>query len=107
MPEAADLSALLIRDPASTFFLRVCGESMNGAGIHDGDLLIVDRALPPRPGHVVVAELEGCFTLKRLVRHRGRWRLEAANPSYPAIELGVAGAVTRLWGVALHVIRRL
>ena len=53
-----DLNDQLIRHPTSTFFLRVSGESMLGAGIHHGDLLVVDRSLDPRPGRVVVAVLE-------------------------------------------------
>jgi DNA polymerase V len=105
-----DLHTLLIRDPAATLFLRVSGDSMDGAGIHAGDLLVVDRALAPRCGHVVVALLEGAFTLKRLVRRRRHWWLEAAHPAYPPIALGTAGSGdgdARLWGVAVHVIRRL
>lgn len=78
-----DLNEQLIRHPSSTFFLRVSGESMGGAGILHGDLLIVDRSLEPRPGRIVVAVLDGAFTLKRLARHRGRLRLEAAHPAYP------------------------
>ena len=77
-----------------------------GAGIHDGDLLVVDRSLDPRPGRVVVAVLDGAFTLKRLTRHRGRLRLEAANPAYPALELHRCGDV-QIWGVAIHVIHPL
>lgn len=66
-----DLNEQLIRHPSSTFFLRVSGDSMTGAGIHHGDLLVVDRSLEPCPGRVVVAVLDGAFTLKRLARHRG------------------------------------
>ena len=58
-----DLNDVLIRHPSSTFFLRVSGDSMRGAGILDGDLLVVDRAIEPRSGRVVVAVLEGAFTL--------------------------------------------
>ena len=101
-----DLNEQLIRHPTSTFFLRVSGESMTGAGIHDGDLLVVDRSLDPRPGRVVVAVLDGAFTLKRLVRHRGRLRLEAAHPNYPPLELHRCGDV-QIWGVAVHVIHPL
>ncbi len=101
-----DLNEQLIRHPSSTFFLRVSGDSMTGAGIHHGDLLIVDRSLEARPGRIVVAVLEGAFTLKRLARHRGRLRLEAAHPSYPAIDLHDADDV-RLWGVAVHAIHPL
>ncbi len=101
-----DLNEQLIRHPSSTFFLRVSGDSMIGAGIHHGDLLIVDRSLEPRPGRIVVAAVEGAFTLKRLARHQGRLRLEAAHPAYPPLELSDADD-TRLWGVAIHVIHSL
>jgi|TARA_B100002052_G_scaffold32282_1_gene24988 DNA polymerase V len=101
-----DLNEQLIRHPTSTFFLRVSGESMLGAGIHHGDLLVVDRSLDPRPGRVVVAVLDGEFTLKRLVQHQGRLRLEAANPAYPPLELHRCGDV-QIWGVAIHVIHPL
>ena len=70
-----DLNEQLIRHPSSTFFLRVSGDSMTGAGIHHGDLLVVDRSLDPRPGRVVVAVLDGAFTLKRLARYCGHLRL--------------------------------
>ena len=101
-----DLNEQLIRHPGSTFFLKVSGESMTEAGIHDGDLLVVDRSLDPRPGRVVVAVLDGAFTLKRLVRYRGRLRLEAAHPNYPALELHRCSDV-QIWGVAIHVIHPL
>ena len=101
-----DLNDQLIRHPTSTFFLRVSGDSMTGAGIHDGDLLVVDRSLDPRPGRVVVAVLDGGFTLKRLMRHQGRLRLEAANPSYPPLDLQSCDDV-QIWGVAIHVIHPL
>ncbi|APD48623.1 translesion error-prone DNA polymerase V autoproteolytic subunit [Synechococcus sp. CS-602] len=101
-----DLNEQLIRHPSSTFFLRVSGDSMTGAGIHHGDLLIVDRSVEPRPGRIVVAVLEGAFTLKRLALHRGRLRLEAAHPAYPPLELSDADDL-RLWGVAIHAIHPL
>ena len=101
-----DLNEQLIRHPTSTFFLRVSGHSMTDAGIHDGDLLVVDRSLDPRPGRIVVAVLDGAFTLKRLTRHQGRLRLEAAHPDYPPFELHNTGDV-QIWGVAIHVIHPL
>ncbi|QEY31550.1 translesion error-prone DNA polymerase V autoproteolytic subunit [Synechococcus sp. RSCCF101] len=101
-----DLNEQLIRHPASTFFLRVSGESMTGAGIHHGDLLVVDRSLDPRPGRVVVAVLDGAFTLKRLVRRGGVLQLEAAHPDYPPLDLRRSGDV-QLWGVAIYAIHQL
>ena len=101
-----DLNEHLIRHPISTFFLRVSGDSMTNAGIQHGDLLIVDRSLDPRPGNVVIAVLDGAFTLKHLKRHEGRLRLEAANPNYPSLELNQYNDV-QIWGVAIHVIHSL
>jgi len=101
-----DLNEALIRHPSSTFFLRVSGDSMTGAGIHHGDLLVVDRSLEPRPPRIVVAVLDGAFTLKRLARQRGQLLLEAANPAYPPLELRHCGDV-QIWGVAIHVIHPL
>ena len=77
---------------------------MQEAGIGHGDLLIVDRGLEPRPGQIVVACLDGYFTLKRLVAHQGRLRLEAAHPDYPPLELDFCNGAC-IWAVALHVIR--
>jgi DNA polymerase V len=101
-----DLNDVLIRHPSSTFFLRVNGDSMRDAGILNGDLLVVDRAVEPRAGRVVVAVLDGGFTLKYLNRHQGRWRLEAAHPDYPPLELGDCDDA-RIWGVAIHAIHSL
>ena len=69
-------------------------------------LLVVDRSLEPRPPRIVVAVLDGAFTLKRLARQSGQLRLEAANPAYPALELQRCGDV-QIWGVAIHVIHPL
>ena len=97
--------------------LRVGGDSMQGAGIQPGDLLVVERNRAPRNGQVVVALLAEGFTLKRLAWRQQRWLLEAAHPAYPSLALGTALATARdpagsadaarLWGVALHAIRRL
>ena len=77
-----DLNQELIHHPSSTFFLRVSGQSMTGAGIHDGDLLIVDRSLTPIPNQIVIAILDGSFTVKRLIQKSNTLFLEAAHPSY-------------------------
>lgn len=85
-----DLNAYLVKRPAATYFLRVAGDSMNGAGIFDGDLIVVDRSLEPADGDIAVASVDGEFTVKRF-RSRGRevW-LEPANPAYPAIRFSGA-----------------
>ncbi|MDA1089308.1 MAG: translesion error-prone DNA polymerase V autoproteolytic subunit [Proteobacteria bacterium] len=101
---ALDLNEHLIRHPAATFFLRVTGESMTGAGIHSGDLLIVDRSRSPGDGDVVIAVIDGELTVKRLHRRRGRIRLLAENPRYPPIEIST-GQDLHIWGVVIHTIR--
>jgi phage repressor protein C with HTH and peptisase S24 domain len=100
---AANLAQLLIRDPRHTVLVRVRGESMRGAGIHPGDLLVVERRPTASAGQVVVAQLRQGLTLKRLVERQGAWWLEAAHPDYPALALGEG----RIWGVAVHRIRHL
>lgn len=96
-----DLNKHLIHDITSTFLVRVSGHSMDGAGISDGDELVVDRSLEPVDGNVVVAIIDGELTIKRLRLERGRVRLAAENPDYPDIivpelsEVSVWGVVTR------------
>lgn len=100
-PEAPlDLHRLLIQHPSSTFFVRAAGESMLGAGIHSGDLLVVDRAREPRHGDVVVAQVDGDFTVKRLDRRTrpGGIVLRAENPAYQPIVSTAARPIT-VWGV--------
>ena len=101
-----DLNEQLIQNPSSTFFLRVSGESMTGAGIHNGDLLIVDRSVNAQPGKIVIAILDGEFTVKQLTYHQGQIYLEAHHPNYPAIDLRNYGEV-QIWGVAIYTIHNL
>ena len=101
-----DLNEQLIQHPESTFLLRVSGDSMIGAGIHNGDLLVVDRSLEPRPGHIIVAVLDGAFTLKRLSLKNGVLFLEADHPNYQPIDLRRYENV-QVWGVAMHSIHSL
>ena len=90
-----DLNELLVKRPAATFFVKVQGESMIGEGIHDGDLLVVDRSLRPASGDVIIACVDGDFTVKtyrRIKRDGGRGmrdeiRLEPANPDFLVIVL--------------------
>jgi DNA polymerase V len=80
-----DLNELLITHPSATFFWRVRGTSMLGAGIADGDILVVNRALVPHHGDVVVAEVDNDFTVKYLHKRAGRVKLRAADPTFPDI----------------------
>ena len=82
-----DLNLHLIRRPAATFFIRAQGESMRDAGIYDGDLLVVDRAIAPQAGDIVIAVLHGDLTVKRLRKSNGALILYAENPDFPDIAL--------------------
>jgi len=104
--KSLDLNELLIKRPAATFFVRVEGESMLGAGIHPDDILVVDRSLTPGAGKIVVCALNGELTVKRLAREDQQWRLVAANPGYPDIAIH-EGLETIIWGVvtaSIHLI---
>ena len=82
-----DLNELLVKRPAATFFVRVSGDSMIGAGIHDGDILVVDRSLRPASGDVIIACVDGDFTVKTYRRDKDGVRLEPANPNFPEIRI--------------------
>ncbi|MBI5519619.1 MAG: translesion error-prone DNA polymerase V autoproteolytic subunit [Desulfovibrio sp.] len=101
-----DLNEHLISHPAATFFVRAVGDSMLGAGIHDGDLIIVDRAVEAHAGKVVMAAIGGELTLKRLERKGERLLLAPANPDYPSFDV-TDREDFEIWGVATHVIHRL
>ncbi|NSX37702.1 translesion error-prone DNA polymerase V autoproteolytic subunit [Pseudarthrobacter oxydans] len=94
-----DLNAHLIKDITSTFVVRVTGDSMEQAGISDGDELIVNRALEPRDGSVVIAVLDGELTVKRLRLNATGVVLQAENPKYPDIRVPALSELT-IWGVA-------
>ena len=89
----------------ATFFLRVQGDSMQGAGIYDGDLLVVDRSISVKSGQVVIAVIDGEFTVKRLQKRGGVTWLKSENPNYPPIELR-EGQELEVWGVVSHVVHK-
>jgi DNA polymerase V len=105
MEGALDLNALMVRRPHATFFVRVTGESMRDAGIYDGDLLVVDRAETPRNGSIVLAVLDGEFTVKRWRKEKGVWMLQAEHPDYPPI--AVSERAFEIWGVVTYAVRAL
>jgi DNA polymerase V len=103
---ALDLNEHLIEHPAATYCVRASGNSMIGGGIHDGDLLIVDRAVEPRDGCIAIAVVDGELTVKRIRRQGERILLMPDNRNYPAIEVG-AEADFLVWGVCRFVIHAL
>ncbi len=100
-----DLNELLIASPPSTFMFRVEGQSMIGAHIHDGDLVIVDRALEARDKDIVMVVIDGEFTVKRLRRVSGRAWLQPENKDFPCIELSEEREGS-IWGVVTGGVRQ-
>lgn len=101
-----DLNEYLIKHKAATFFVRVTGDSMLGAGIHDDDLLIVDRALEAHDKSVVIAIVNGEFTVKRIKKENGRVWLMPDNKNYQPMEM-TEGSELEVWGVVTNVIHKL
>ncbi|MDD3702668.1 MAG: translesion error-prone DNA polymerase V autoproteolytic subunit [Victivallaceae bacterium] len=95
-----DLNELLVKKPAATFFVRAAGDSMNGAGINSGDILVVDRSLEAVDGSIVIVAIDNEFTVKYLRKDKSGIRLEAANSKFKSIvftddmELRLFGVVT-------------
>lgn len=100
-----DLTEMLVKHPQATYLLRVSGESMKGCGIFDGDTLVVDKAIKPRHGHIVVAVVDGEFTVKHLYLRAGRTKLCAANPTFPDI-IPHEGQTIEVWGVVTSSIKQ-
>jgi DNA polymerase V len=98
-----DLNEHLIRHEAATFFVKVKGDSMIGAGIHSGDLLIVDRALEPIDHSVVIAVVNGELTVKRIAKRSGKLLLVPDNGNYEPLHI-TACTDFEVWGVVTHVI---
>ena len=103
--ESLDLNSLLIKRPASTFVVKVSGDSMLNGGILSGDLLVVDRSLHGCDNNIVIAAVNGEMTVKRLVQSNDRWILRPDNPSYPDI-IPDQHADFFLWGVVTAVVRK-
>lgn len=102
---ALDLNTYLIRNKTATFFFRVIGDSMTAANIHDGDLLVVDRSIEPRHGHIVLAVLNNEYTVKRLHQLNGVIELRAENPAYQPIRFREHDEL-QVWGVVTGAVSR-
>ena len=99
--ENIDLNEHLISNPFSTFFLRVKGDSMINAGIKDKDLIIVDKSLIAKPGNIVIAMIDGEFTIKRLSIKNDELYLKAENHNYPDFNFKNHIDV-QIWGVVIY-----
>lgn len=98
-----NLHDLLVKDPNNTFLVRVSGLSMLNAGIHENDILIVDRSLAAVPGKIVVAAIDGQLTVKRLQINNNKLVLMPENPDFPVLDVEEESNV-HIWGVVTNVI---
>ncbi len=99
--ENIDLNEHLISNPFSTFFLRVKGDSMINAGIKDKDLIIVDKSLIAKPGNIIIAMIDGEFTIKRLSMKNDELYLKAENHNYPDFRFKNHIDI-QIWGVVIY-----
>ena len=100
-----DIAAYIVRNPSTTFFVRVEGHSMTGDGIFPNDILVVDRSLRATSGSVIVAYLHGEFTVKRLIKDIGCWSLVPSHPDYTPIVVTEDDDFL-IWGVVSFVIHK-
>ena len=101
-----DLNDIFIKNQQATFLMRVAGESMRDAGIDDGDIVLVDRAIAPAHGHVVIAVVESEFICRRLARQGAELSLCAGDPALADIHPR-EGEEFQLWGVVTTVMKSL
>jgi DNA polymerase V len=101
--EAIDLNKYLVTNPSATFMIRVEGDSMIGAGIFSNDVLVVDKSKDPKNGDVIVAVLNGEFTIKRFIKENGVYYLKPENPDYQDIVLNNHSGF-QIWGVVTYVL---
>jgi phage repressor protein C with HTH and peptisase S24 domain len=101
-----DFNELLVQNPAATFAVRIAGESMTGAGLFPGDIAVVDRSLTPANGCIVLALIDGEFTIKRYQMSGGAVVLRAENPAFEDIAIAEETGL-EIWGVLRHSIRML
>mgnify|MGYP002662002571 FL=1 len=103
--EGLDLNDYLVRHRAASFLFTVQGYSMQGAGIVDGDKVVVDRSIDPQHNHIVIAVVDGEYTIKRLYWRGSRIELRPENPAFQPICFS-DGSQLEIWGVVVGVVRR-
>ena len=103
-----DIREYLIKNPEATFLVKATGESMNNAGILDGDILIVDRSIEPKHNSIVITSIDGELTVKRLIIkfENEKSYLQSENSKYPNIELGLESNI-KIWGVVTYAIHHI
>lgn len=100
-----DINDLVVKHPAATFFVRVEGDSMTGAGIFSGDVLVIDRSIEPRDGKIVVAAINGEMVVKRLQKKGNEQLLVSENDAYDPIKVSEDENCT-IWGVVVGSVRQ-
>ncbi|GGG18331.1 LexA family protein [Pontibacter amylolyticus] len=105
LEDRIDLGKYLVQNPTSTYMMRVKGNSMQDANIHDGDILVIDKALTPTDGLPVVCFLDGEFTVKTFRKIKNKAYLYPANPNYKPIEV-TEDMDMRVWGVVVWVLHK-
>lgn len=103
--ETLSIDHMLVKNKQATFYARVNGQSMIGAGLDDNDLLVIDRSLQPENNKIAVCFLDGEFTVKRLRVDRGEVWLQPENPNYPIIEITEENDFV-IWGIVTNVIKK-
>ena len=96
----------LVKNKEATFYARVSGESMVGAGLDDGDLLVIDRSLNPENGKIAVCFVDGDFTIKRIVKKNNSLFLKPENKNYKKIKIDENNKLV-IWGIVIYVIKKI
>lgn len=105
METRLDVNKLLIKNPLTTFYAKVNGSSMTGAGINDGDILVVDRSLKPEHKSIAVCHINGEFTVKRLLSENGELFLKPENDQFKPLKINEHDNFS-VWGIVTHVISK-
>lgn len=105
LEQTLNLQDLLVKNPIATYFVRIKGSSMIGAGIHDGDIVIVDRSLEPAHGKIAIVSIDSEFTVKRLAKRNGRLFVVPENENFAPLEI-TEETDFEVWGIVTSIIHR-